>query len=89
EAKAWYANLTRPATIAADSVSFIDLALDVLAFPAPGAMLVLDEDEYHALGLLPAEQAQVQSALKAVLPIMERLRTRTISLSDLFLETTL
>ncbi|NWF65185.1 MAG: DUF402 domain-containing protein [Chloroflexi bacterium] len=48
--KGWYCNITKPAIIEDDSVSYVDLALD-LWVSADGKRKVLDEDELEELGL--------------------------------------
>lgn len=48
--KGWYCNITKPALIEADSVSYVDLALDLWVSP-DGTRKVLDEDELEELGL--------------------------------------
>ncbi len=48
--KGWYCNITKPAVIEDDSVSFVDLALD-LWVSANGKQTVLDEDELAELNL--------------------------------------
>lgn len=48
--KGWYCNITKPALIEADSVSYVDLALD-LWVSADGSSKVLDEDELDDLKL--------------------------------------
>lgn len=48
--KGWYCNLTKPAMIEDDYVSYVDLALD-LWVPVDGKRKVLDEDELEELGL--------------------------------------
>ena len=53
--KGWYCNITRPARISADEVTAEDLALDLWMSP-DGKMRVLDEDEFAALPLSPAER---------------------------------
>ncbi len=60
--KGWYCNISRPATIEEDSVSFVDLALDLLVYP-DGRQLVVDEDEFAALPLDEAERSQARRAL--------------------------
>lgn len=60
--KAWYCNVACPAQIALGQVSYIDLALDLLVY-ADGRQLVLDEDEFASLPLLPAWRAQALAAL--------------------------
>ena len=48
--KGWYCNIGKPAVIAEDFVSYVDLALD-LWVSADGKQTVLDEDELEALSL--------------------------------------
>ena len=50
EFKGLYCNITKPAIIADDFVSYVDLALD-LWVSADGSQTVLDEDELEALNL--------------------------------------
>ncbi|MBN1200248.1 MAG: DUF402 domain-containing protein [Anaerolineae bacterium] len=58
----WYCNISRPARLAADTVSADDLALDMFVSPA-GAITVLDEDEFAALPLDAHTRACAQQAL--------------------------
>jgi predicted RNA-binding protein associated with RNAse of E/G family len=60
--KGWYCNITRPAHLGAQEVSAEDLALDLLVYPE-GGDLVLDEDEFDALGLSPEEHTAAVQAL--------------------------
>jgi len=60
--KGWYCNVTRPAHITANEVTAEDLALDLWVAP-DGEMLVLDEDEFVALPLLPPERDTARNAL--------------------------
>jgi len=60
--KGWYCNVTRPARITAGEVSAEDLALDLWVAP-DGDMLTLDEDEFTALPLSPAERKAARNAL--------------------------
>ena len=60
--KGWYCNITRPARLEAKDVRAEDLALDLLVYPK-GGDLVLDEDEFDALELTPAEQSTARQAL--------------------------
>lgn len=60
--KGWYCNIAMPAVIDVDSISFVDLALDLLVFP-DGRQLVLDEDEFDALQLDEQRQVQARAAL--------------------------
>ncbi|NTW08390.1 MAG: DUF402 domain-containing protein [Anaerolineaceae bacterium] len=61
ELKAWYCNITRLIKIEGTMLSYVDLALDLLVYP-DGSMLELDEDEFLALDLDPAEQRQARNA---------------------------
>jgi protein associated with RNAse G/E len=48
--KGWYCNVTAPAEFNPGQIAYVDLALDLLAYP-DGSFLVLDEDEFAALTL--------------------------------------
>ena len=48
--KGWYCNISKPAVIEDDVLSYVDLALD-LWVSADGKQTVLDEDELEELGL--------------------------------------
>jgi hypothetical protein len=63
--KGWYCNVTLPAQIAAQSISYVDLALDLLVYP-DGKQLVLDEDEFAELTITPQVRRQAQDALQAL-----------------------
>lgn len=60
--KGWYCNIGHPAVITPEQVSYRDLALDLVVFPN-GRQVLLDEDEFEALIITPAER---QSALHAL-----------------------
>lgn len=63
--KGWYCNVTRPALITPDAISYDDLLLDVWVGP-DGACLVLDEDEFAAAALAAATQAGAAAGLAEV-----------------------
>jgi hypothetical protein len=63
--KGWYCNVTRPAIITADTISYDDLLLDVWVGPE-GACLVLDEDEFAAAELDDATRAGARAGLAEV-----------------------
>jgi len=67
--KGWYCNLARPPLVTAESITFQDLALDVL-LAIDGEVQVLDQHEYQALRLDPTEDRKVQDALQEVLQIL-------------------
>jgi predicted RNA-binding protein associated with RNAse of E/G family len=48
--KGWYCNVCRPAIFTDDTISFDDLALDLLIYPDKSSLL-LDENEFKALAL--------------------------------------
>jgi uncharacterized protein len=56
--RGWYCNITRPAQISGDTISYVDLALDLLVF-ADGRQIVLDEDEFAALN--PSQELHDQA----------------------------
>jgi hypothetical protein len=60
--KGWYCNICLPAELGSDTLSYVDLALDLLVFPN-GMQLVLDEDEFAALNIPPQMQTQAWQAL--------------------------
>jgi hypothetical protein len=60
--KAWYCNVTHPVHITTEAISYDDLALDLLVYP-DGRRLVLDEDEFNALGLDEQERKLALQAL--------------------------
>ncbi len=61
--KGWYCNITRPAEIEPGRIAYVDLALDVLAFP-DGRYLVLDEDEFAELLIDDQTRAKAREGLK-------------------------
>ena len=60
--KAWYCNITRPAAFSPGQIAYVDLALDLLAYP-DGSYLVLDEDEFSALAIDPNTRGQAREAI--------------------------
>jgi hypothetical protein len=63
--KGWYCNVTLPAEIGEQTISYVDLALDLLVYPG-GKQLVLDEDEFDQLALTPQARAQALDALQTL-----------------------
>ncbi len=61
--RGWYCNITRPAEITEEAIRYVDLALDLLVYP-DGRQLVLDEDEFEALGITEEEKRQARNALE-------------------------
>ena len=66
ELKGWYCNVTRPSRITEQAVFWTDLALD-LWVSSEGETMVLDEDEFEALGLSSAETKQAHNAITQLL----------------------
>jgi predicted RNA-binding protein associated with RNAse of E/G family len=48
--RGWYCNIGCPVSINGDTISYIDLALDLLIFPN-GRQIVLDEEEFNTLNI--------------------------------------
>ena len=61
--KGWYCNIGYPAVLEDNTVSYIDLALD-LWVAADGTQTVLDEDEFLELPINVTARAQAISALE-------------------------
>jgi uncharacterized protein len=61
--KAWYCNVSYPAEITAEQVTFRDLALDLLVYP-DGRQAVLDEDEFATLVIPPEDKLQALAGLQ-------------------------
>lgn len=60
--KCWYCNITYPAELSEGSVSFRDLALDLLVYP-DGRQQVLDETEFEALDIPQLDRQKALAAL--------------------------
>lgn len=73
--KGWYCNVGFPAEIENHTISYKDLALDLLVFP-DGTQIVLDEDEFWELKLLPDERKHSLEALKELQTIFLKQITR-------------
>lgn len=71
ELKGWYCNVTRPAEFENSTISYIDLALDLLVFP-DRRQLVLDEDEYAELHLDPQTDEKARAALRELQALFDR-----------------
>jgi uncharacterized protein len=63
--KGWYCNIALPADFNEGSVSYVDLALDLLVYP-DGRQVVLDEDEFTVLGLAPEQKRKALASLDEV-----------------------
>jgi uncharacterized protein len=60
--RGWYCNIGKPAVIDGETLSYIDLALDLLVFP-DGHQLVLDEDEFLGLKISAQDRKQALATL--------------------------
>ena len=60
--RGWYCNIGCPAEINGNTLSYIDLALDLLVFP-DGRQIVLDEDEFAALDISTELRIKARTAL--------------------------
>jgi protein associated with RNAse G/E len=65
--KGWYCNITYPPIFDEATITYMDLALDLVVLP-DRTQILLDEQEYQALNLSESDQACVAEAL-------EKLRT--------------
>lgn len=63
ETKGFYCNITRPAKFLDGSLTYVDLALDLLVYP-DGRWLLLDEDEYAGLNLDDEDDARARNAVE-------------------------
>jgi len=63
--RGWYCNVGSPAEIEGATLSYIDLALDLLVYP-DHRQVVLDEDEFEHLDISPQVKQQAIDALAAL-----------------------
>lgn len=63
KSKGWYCNVSRPATIEDDLISWVDLALDLWVSP-DGTQTLMDEDEFLELNLEAAEVKHARAAVE-------------------------
>ena len=73
--RGWYCNVSCPAVIEGNTISWIDLALDLLVFP-DGRQFVLDEDEFSELEL---SSEQRQGALNALAELQTRFKQQVLT----------
>jgi hypothetical protein len=60
--RGWYCNVSTPARLDGEMLTYHDLALDLLVFP-DGRQIVLDEDEFSSLELPVGDRERALSAL--------------------------
>ena len=70
--RGWYCNVSTPASLEGNVLSYHDLALDLLVFP-DGRQIVLDEDEFAELDLSPQQREQALNALSELQASFEQM----------------
>lgn len=69
--KGWYCNIAEPARISIDTITQVDLYLDVWINPA-GETLILDEDEFEAATVLSVwQRAGARQGLQELLQMLK------------------
>ncbi len=63
--RGWYANVGEPLQVTTTAIAYRDLALDLVVLPT-GQQVVLDEEEFAALGLSATARQRAWQALKAL-----------------------
>src|SRR6266487_3677643 len=66
--KCWYCNITKPATLCDGELRFVDLAIDLFAYP-DGSSLPLDVEEFEELAVKlysPMDTIQARAAFEEV-----------------------
>lgn len=66
--KAWYCNVTTPAQISPEEITYVDLALDLLVYPN-GNYLILDEEEFKDLDINQKIRHKARQALHTLIEI--------------------
>lgn len=66
QVKCWYINLCFPAQFSAESITWQDLALDLVVYPS-GEYRLLDEDEFSALQLESEVRTRCLETVKEIL----------------------
>jgi hypothetical protein len=61
--KGWYCNISEPAQMNGNLISYVDLALDLLVYP-DGRQLVLDEEEFDRLTIPDEVREKATAALE-------------------------
>ncbi|MEJ2600697.1 MAG: DUF402 domain-containing protein [Anaerolineales bacterium] len=60
--RGWYCNVGKPAEFDGDTLSYVDLALDLLVFP-DGRQIILDQDEFAQMEISDHVRQQALRAL--------------------------
>lgn len=69
--KGWYCNITYPANLTVNLISYVDLALDLLVKP-DGEQIILDREEFEILDLEDQEREQAEKALEELKALFSR-----------------
>ena len=77
ELKGWYCNVTAPAIVTDDTLTFVDLALDLFVYP-DGRQLVLDEEEFEDLATTTYTPDHVAAARAALAELVRLAETCTL-----------
>ncbi len=77
ELKGWYCNVTVPPEVHGDELTFVDLALDVFAYPDQ-RFLVLDQEEFDELARTTYSPEHVDKAKEALAELIERAQQGTL-----------
>lgn len=72
--KGWYCNVSSPAELQDSTISYRDLALDLLVFP-DGSQIILDEDEFNIINLSGDERQNAIAALAELKAGFQKIRT--------------
>jgi protein associated with RNAse G/E len=76
--KGWYCNITRPARVDGDELTFVDLALDLWVWPDM-QYLVLDEDEFDELAASTYSAEDIAAARAALAELIEQTEAGTLA----------
>jgi protein associated with RNAse G/E len=76
--KGWYCNITKPAVVAGDELTFVDLALDLWVWPDM-SYLVLDEDEFDVLAESTYGADDIEAARAALAELIARTEAGTLA----------
>jgi uncharacterized protein len=77
ELKGWYCNITKPAQVQDDELTFVDLALDLWVWPDL-RYLVLDEDELEDLVANGCTTEDLAAARAALTELIRRTESNTL-----------
>lgn len=76
--KGWYCNITKPAVVTGDELTFVDLALDLWVWPDM-RYLVLDEDEFDVLTESTYAADDIEAARAALAELIARTEAGTLA----------